>query len=116
MDLQAIFGDAAAIDVVIDGGDHHGGDEPLLGWTEWTEERAGRRWRVIQRDGEEVFPWSDWSLQDDHVPPIPKAGICRCRSTETVDVPIHDGASVRRDCARCGRFICWPIWHGEPVS
>jgi hypothetical protein len=49
-----------------------------------------------------------------HTLPLP-AGVdrCdRCRSTETVDQPIHGGASVRRDCAACGRFRAFARWHG----
>lgn len=38
--------------------------------------------------------------------------VCRCGSTTWRDVPIHDGQSTRRDCARCGRFIDFPIWYG----
>src|SRR6187431_2025216 len=34
-------------------------------------------------------------------PPAAKP-VCPCGSTEWGDVPIHDGRSVRRDCARCG--------------
>jgi hypothetical protein len=37
----------------------------------------------------------------------------RCRSTETVDFHIHNRASVRRDCWKCGRFIEFVSWYGE---
>lgn len=37
----------------------------------------------------------------------------RCGSREFVDVQIHKGASVRRDCARCKRFIDFPVWYGR---
>jgi hypothetical protein len=37
---------------------------------------------------------------------------CRCGSTTWRDVAIHGGQSVRRDCAGCGRFIDFPLWHG----
>jgi hypothetical protein len=36
----------------------------------------------------------------------------RCGSYYYRDVPIHKGESVRRDCARCGRFLDFPVWHG----
>jgi hypothetical protein len=39
--------------------------------------------------------------------------VCRCGSTVWRDVPIHDGQSMRRDCAGCGRFIDFPIWYRE---
>ncbi len=43
-------------------------------------------------------------------------GACRrCGSDDTVDVPIHGGLSVRRDCRRCGRFIDFPVWYGRPM-
>jgi hypothetical protein len=38
---------------------------------------------------------------------------CCCGSTTWRDVPIHDGESMRRDCARCGRFIDFPVWYGK---
>lgn len=34
----------------------------------------------------------------------------RCGATEFVDVPIHDGESIRRDCAQCGRTVSFPTW------
>lgn len=39
---------------------------------------------------------------------------CRCGSTTWRDVAIHGGRSVRRDCARCCRFLSFPVWHGRP--
>ncbi|MGB4726917.1 MAG: hypothetical protein WBH86_05905 [Thermogutta sp.] len=52
---------------------------------------------------------------DDGDKPKP---ICRCGSSDYVDHPIHDGQSLRRDCARCGRFIGFPVWYGvqRPVA
>jgi len=37
----------------------------------------------------------------------------RCQCAEYVDVPIHGGASTRRDCQRCSRFMGWPKWYGQ---
>jgi hypothetical protein len=37
--------------------------------------------------------------------------VCRCGSTTWRDVPVHDGRSTRRDCARCGRFIDFSRWY-----
>lgn len=39
--------------------------------------------------------------------------VCRCGSTTWRDVPIHEGLSVRRDCAGCRRFIGFPLWYGQ---
>lgn len=39
--------------------------------------------------------------------------VCRCGSTTWRDVPIHDGQSVERECAGCGRFIDFPVWYGK---
>ena len=41
---------------------------------------------------------------------------CRCGSEKFVDVKIHGGESVRRDCARCGRFFGFPVWCGRAVQ
>lgn len=35
----------------------------------------------------------------------------KCHSTTFRDVVIHEGHSLRRDCAKCGRFMGWPAWH-----
>ncbi|TWT86242.1 hypothetical protein Mal64_37810 [Pseudobythopirellula maris] len=34
----------------------------------------------------------------------------RCGSRSYRDTPIHDGRSVRRDCAQCGRTLGHPVW------
>lgn len=36
----------------------------------------------------------------------------RCGATEFVEVSTHGGASVRRDCGRCGRTWGFPVWRG----
>ncbi len=50
-------------------------------------------------------------------PPEPAAvetgdACSRCSSTEFRDTPIHDGQSVRRDCAICNRTLGFPVWYG----
>ena len=37
----------------------------------------------------------------------------RCQSEKYVDIPIHDGQSTRRDCAKCSRFLGFPMWYGR---
>ena len=38
---------------------------------------------------------------------------CRhCGAHDQVDLPIHEGRSIRRDCGGCGRFIGFPKWYG----
>jgi hypothetical protein len=44
----------------------------------------------------------------------PRCGSCGTR--QFVDVSIHGGRSVRRDCARCGQFVSFPVWHGKTGS
>jgi hypothetical protein len=41
---------------------------------------------------------------------------CRCGSTFGVDVPIHGGDSVRRDCAKCGKFLFFRLWYGKELD
>lgn len=48
-------------------------------------------------------------------PSLPADAVCPCGSMTWRDVPIHEGQSVRRDCAQCGRFIEFPIWYGKQV-
>lgn len=38
---------------------------------------------------------------------------CLCGSDYGVDVPIHEGQSVRRDCAQCRKFLGWRQWYGK---
>ena len=35
---------------------------------------------------------------------------CKCGSTEVVLVPIHNGQSIRQDCANCNRFVGFAVW------
>ena len=42
--------------------------------------------------------------------------VCRCGSTKYREFRIHGGKTVRRDCAVCGRFLGFPVWHGEKVE
>lgn len=45
---------------------------------------------------------------------IPVPVLCpRCGSKQYRDVVIHSGQTIRRDCGNCGRFIDFPLWHGE---
>ncbi len=37
----------------------------------------------------------------------------RCGGQQFRDTTIHAGESVRRDCATCGRFIDFTVWHGR---
>jgi len=46
--------------------------------------------------------------------PADKAVTCgRCHCDIYIDVPIHDGQSIRRNCVRCGWLIDFPLWYGE---
>ena len=43
----------------------------------------------------------------------PTTACDRCGSTDFVDVPIHGGRSIRRDCERCDHFKGWSMWYGR---
>jgi len=45
-------------------------------------------------------------------PAIIAKRVCKCGSTTWLDVPIHNGQSIRRDCGRCKRFLEFAVWHG----
>lgn len=58
--------------------------------------------------------------QPTHAPlpmPLQVPSCRRCGSTRFVDVvltyPPHDGRTVRRDCAKCGRFWDFVLWYGQ---
>lgn len=54
--------------------------------------------------------------QERSEPFMPTQQTCtRCRSSEYIDVSIHDGQSTRRDCARCNLTICFTRWYGKDV-
>jgi len=61
-------------------------------------------------------PLSEFRKPKTPPPRKPKRpdAVCRCGSTQWRDVPIHGGRSIRRDCARCGRFLGFPLWYGQP--
>jgi hypothetical protein len=48
--------------------------------------------------------------------PFPSGPRCRCGCQQSVDVPIHGGQSIRRDCQKCGRFISFSLWYGKPSN
>jgi hypothetical protein len=46
--------------------------------------------------------------------PTTPPGQCRCgHIDEWVQVPVHDGRSVRVDCGHCDRFGWFSVWHGR---
>ena len=59
MDLNAIFGTGDVQRMVVEAMPKTPADGLFVGWSEWTEERDGRTWRVIQKDGETVVPWEE---------------------------------------------------------
>jgi len=46
--------------------------------------------------------------------PVPEFRCTDCGHPEYRDTKIHDGQSIRRDCARCGRTAGFPLWFGKP--
>ena len=44
----------------------------------------------------------------------PKAG-CKCGADVWIDIPIHKGQSLRRDCAACNLFLSHQKWYGVDV-
>jgi hypothetical protein len=73
---------------------------------------------LVGLDGLEAVPLSEFrrpKASPPQRPPKPKRpdAVCPCGSTKWRDVPIHGGRSIRRDCARCGRFIAFPLWYGR---
>ena len=109
LDLAAIFDDQMA-------------PEPTAlafdGWAfiEWTDAH-GRRWESLVAPGIDPDDYGPDALtaRQPADAPLPTCH-CRCGSTTTVDVTIHNGRSTRRDCARCRRFISFPVWYDRPTE
>jgi hypothetical protein len=70
------------------------------------------------------FDWGPWPSKADLQEKSGLANqsgpfkyVCRCGSNAYCDVVIeswpHNGDSVRRDCARCGRFHEYVVWYGK---
>lgn len=38
----------------------------------------------------------------------------RCRCDRHRAVSIHNGQTIHHDCQRCGRFLAFVLWHGQP--
>jgi hypothetical protein len=66
-------------------------------------------------EGREAVSLAEFRKPKTPPPRKPKRpdAVCRCGSTQWRDVPIHGGRSIRRDCARCGRFLAFPLWYGR---
>jgi len=73
-------------------------------------------WRLLRR-AQTIRRRLGIEARQPHVVPI-EPHCPKCLAMEFHDVPIHGGHSVRRDCAKCGRFIAFPIWCGDrsPIS
>lgn len=49
--------------------------------------------------------------------PEPSPAPCRrCGNRQTYLAVIHSGESLRRDCAKCGRFVDFVAWHNREES
>ena len=67
--------------------------------------RASVRWESERPAGDCVNEPAEGEIDPD----APQCD--KCGSTEFRDTLVHDGQSIRRDCAWCGRFIAFPKWH-----
>lgn len=53
-------------------------------------------------------------LSEIMLEPEPQEVPCpRCGNRQTYLAILHKGESLRRDCARCGRFLDFPSWHNR---
>lgn len=73
-------------------------------------QKFGGSLRVIS-EADDPFS-AGWRSKQTKPPP----GRCGCGSDRWVDVPIHRGASVRRECGQCGRFKDFVVWCGKPAA
>lgn len=79
--------------------------------------------------GRDMTVWTAAAVADRHGPDHgardhqaravdrPGQTVCRtCGCEEYVDVPVHGGRSVRRDCRKCGGFVAFVRWNGRAVE
>lgn len=60
--------------------------------------------------------WPDPAGERELLPAPAGVDRCdRCGAAETIAQAIHDGRSVRLDCAACGRFRKFAVWNGDPM-
>lgn len=81
------------------------------------EALLARKSEVLEAIAGDIKPsLSSWTVpQASGSPNEGRSDRCpRCGHEEFVDVPIHNGASCRRDCAHCGKFWRFPVWYGRP--
>ena len=94
-------------------------------WHCMTCTRPAKASRLLARREQLLWRYPTEATQVEVSEPLPQppatlapaeSGIVcdRCGWHEHRDVAIHDGQSVRRDCARCNRFLMFVVWHGEP--
>jgi hypothetical protein len=75
--------------------------------------RLGGTVRVLQADEDQFQSGRPTTAR-------PPGAICSCGSDQWIDVPLHSrdhaGRSIRRDCARCDKFIRYVRWYGKPCG
>lgn len=76
--------------------------------------------KLVHHYSNDLSDWLAMSVESADEPTAdepqidPNAPRCdRCGSVEFVEVAIHGGASLRRDCARCRRTWGFPAWYGK---
>jgi hypothetical protein len=90
-------------------------DVVMSGPIDWLEENeALALLRPMPEAEAEPELAADGPRQNSENPPL----VCRCGSTAWRDVVLehepHNGNSIRRDCARCGWLLDFPLWYGKP--
>ena len=79
----------------------------------WKADLAASGILIVTDDDAASDPLPD----QDGYPPCTyrrRAWFPACGATSTVDVPIHDGRSIRRDCAECGTMREFVEWNPRP--
>ena len=77
-----------------------------------TREEIGPLWMTAPGGFGPCAPSSPGGLCSPPQPATRPPGVCdRCWSDQHKDVPIHSGRSIRRDCAKCGKFIDFVKWN-----
>ena len=87
--------------------------DPFAGWIEYHRPDGGL---VMVHPDYQDDCQTETEWRDEPTRKVLKGGCPRCRSDKIIDVAIHGGQSVRRDCGHCGRTVGFPVWYGTPSA
>jgi len=92
-------------------------DSDPIEWTPAIKRNFDSAMRFFENIAEEMSKHNPDGLGTIFPESEPMANSCfRCNGTKSYVAVIHDGESLRRDCAKCGRFVEFATWHDRDAT